>query len=305
MIIKNNFQEISPALISSRGVAKSSGFCGGLQAALVLMPAMPYTMRVANLKKSWNAIARPYGRRYRIASNTVHYGPLCPGEDKLHLLGNMAGLRALDLGCGGGHNSIALSRLGAEVTAVDFSEEQIAAARNLAAKGGFDATFMVGDIGELSALEDGSFDLVISVCAISFVKDENRVFAEAHRLLRPGGRLILSDMHPVQYILDENPKGVAFNNSYPFDPFRMRWRWEFDGDHRGAPIDVNFEHYVRSVPHYCNALIDSGFSISRILEPKPTSRTPHIGFSREILQEYPYIAKHLPITFIIGASREP
>lgn len=133
---------------------------------------MPYTGRVANLKRSCNNIARHYGRRYQISTDAVHYGPLCPGDDKLHLLGDISGLCVLDLGCGGG------------------------------------------------------------------------------------------------------------------------------------PVEAGFEHYVRSVPHYCNALIDSGFTITRILEPKPTIRSPHRGFSNEIMREYPYVARHLPITFIIEAGKE-
>ncbi len=273
---------------------------------------MPYTGCVTNLKRSWNTIAPHYARRYRISIDTVHYGPLCPGEDKLGLLGNIAGLCALDLGCGGGQNAVALANLGARVKAVDFSEAQIAAAEKLALEHGVAADFLVSDIGELPALGDGEFGLVLSVCAIAFVKDESRVFREAFRLLKHGGRFVLSDMHPLQYILDEIRGGVKFNHRYPFTPFRMRWRWEFDGDARSGvakspklsqKVEAGFEHYVRSVPRYCNALIEAGFSVTRLLEPKPTVKTPHIGFSREIMREYPYIARNLPITFIIVAKK--
>jgi 2-polyprenyl-3-methyl-5-hydroxy-6-metoxy-1,4-benzoquinol methylase len=259
---------------------------------------------VANLKKSWNTIAGHYARRYHISTDIVHYGPLCPGDDKLGILGDIAGLRILDMGCGVGQNAIALTRLGAHVTAVDFSERQIDEARALAGQCGIETDFIISDIGSIPSLKAETFDLALSVCAIAFVKDEARVFAEAFRLLRLGGRFIISDMHPLQYILDENRRGVEFNNSYPFKPIHMRWRWDFESDNKRGPVEAGFEHYVRSVPNYCNSLIAAGFSVCRILEPKPTSRTPHVGFSTEIMQEYPYIARHLPITFIIEAKKE-
>jgi ubiquinone/menaquinone biosynthesis C-methylase UbiE len=255
---------------------------------------------MVDIRKSWDKIAAQYRKRYKISTDNVHYGPLSPGEDELSLLGDISGKRVIDLGCGCGQNAIALAKMGARVTAVDLSAEQIRQAEDLAGTEGVTVEFKTGDIADLSSLPDSEFDLAISACAIAFVKDLESSFAEAFRLLKTGGVFVLSEMNPLQYIMDEIDGGVEFNNKYPFDPILLKWSWEFQNIDR-AP---RFQHYVRSISHYINSLVAAGFSVSKILEPQPTIDTPHIGFSEEILEEYPYIAGHLPITFII-VCRKP
>ncbi len=255
---------------------------------------------MVDVRKSWDRIAEPYRKRYEISTDIVHYGPLCPGEDKLHLLGEIEGESVIDLGCGGGQNAIALSRMGAKVTAVDFSHEQIRLAESLASDHNVSIDFITGQISDLSFLPDSIYDLAISACTIAFVEDIGSAFAEAFRILKPSGKFILSDMNPLQYIIDEIEGGVEFNHIYPYEPILLKWRWEFD-ELKRAP---GFQHYVRSIPRYHNALTAAGFTVSKILEPKSTLDTPHIGFSEEIMVEYKYIADHIPVTFII-VCRKP
>ena len=250
---------------------------------------------MVDIRKSWDKIAAQYRRRYKISTDIVHYGPLCPGEDKLGLLADISGKNVIDLGCGCGQNAIALAKMGAGVTAVDLSSEQIRQAGDLAIEEGILVDFKTADITDLSFLPDVDFDLAISACAIAFVENIESVFKEAFRVLKPDGLFVLSDMNPLQYIMDEVDGGVEFNNRYPFNPILMKWSWEFQNIDR-AP---RFQHYVRSISQYVNSLAAAGFSVSKILEPEPTVDTPHIGFSEEILEEYPYIAGHLPITFIV------
>jgi ubiquinone/menaquinone biosynthesis C-methylase UbiE len=254
---------------------------------------------VSKIRQSWNAIAGHYAWCYPISTKVVHYGPLCPGEDKLGLLADLAGKHVLELGCGAGQNSVALARAGAIVTAVDFSDAQIEQARAASIKNGTEITFAVADVCDLSRYRTESFDVAISACTIAFVEDIKKAFTEACRVIRPGGLFILSDMHPLQYIVDETSKGMRFNHAYPFKPFAMKWSWDFSGSEKWKAISAPFKHYVRSISDYHNALTESGFEVERILEPKPTLKTPHIGFSREIIREYKYIASHLPITFIM------
>ncbi len=254
---------------------------------------------MVDIRKSWDKIAAQYRRRYEISTDTVHYGPLCPGEDKLALLGDISGKTVIDLGCGCGQNAIALAKMGARVTAVDLSPEQIRQGEDLAAEEGISVDFKTADITDLSFLPNLRFDLAVSACAIAFVENIESVFKEVFRVLKPGGVFVLSDMNPIQYIIDEIEGGVEFNNIYPFDPILIKWTWEFQNIDR-AP---RFQHYVRSISHYVNTLVAAGFGVSKILEPRPTMETPHIGFSKEILEEYPYIAEHLPITFIIVCQK--
>jgi ubiquinone/menaquinone biosynthesis C-methylase UbiE len=261
---------------------------------------------VVNIHSSWNKIARHYVRQYDISTNIIHYGPLCPGEDKLKLLGNLSGKKVLDLGCGAGQNAIALAAKGAKVTAVDFSEIQIEQARQLASLKKADINFIVSDISKLPAIADSQFDLAISACAIAFVKNLNQAFGETYRVLKPGGKFVLSDMHPLQYILDEGDDSVSFNHPFPHQPILFKWRWDFGAKEGFAtdPLKASFQHYVRSLSTYHNALVEAGFVVEKMLEPKSTLRSPHTGFSREIWKEYKYIASHLPITYIF-VCRKP
>ncbi|UCE65098.1 MAG: class I SAM-dependent methyltransferase [Candidatus Zixiibacteriota bacterium] len=250
---------------------------------------------MVDIKKSWDKIAEHYNKRYEISCDVVHYGPLCPGEDRLRLLGDIKGKKAIDLGCGGGQNAVALAKLGADVTAVDLSTEQIIQAEGLASDHRVSICLKQADISSLSFVESQSFDIALSACSISFLERIDPAFREAYRILKPKGRFILSDMNPLQYLLDETESGVVFNNPYHQKSLPINWTWEFDELNR-AP---RFRHYVRMISDYVNSLIDTGFMVQKILEPESTLNTPHKGFSEEIMKEYPYIAKHIPITFVI------
>jgi ubiquinone/menaquinone biosynthesis C-methylase UbiE len=276
------------------------GISSGMLSDLAFQFRFRYTALVANVRKSWDRIARHYRDRYEISSEVVHYGPLCPGEDKLQLLGDIKDKNIIDLGCGGGQNSVALARKGGRVTAVDFSSEQIAQAENLAKEEGFSIDFRACDISDLSFSSGSRFDIALSACAISFAEDILTVFREVYRVLKPGGMFVLSDMNPLQYIVDEIDGGVEFNETYPYEPILLKWGWEFN-ELKNIP---RFQHYVRSIPEYANKIVESGFVVYKILEPRSTIDTPHAGFSREIMEEYPYIAKHIPITFIILCRRQ-
>jgi 2-polyprenyl-6-hydroxyphenyl methylase/3-demethylubiquinone-9 3-methyltransferase len=107
----------------------------------------------------------------------------------------LAGLRALDIGCGGGLATMPLARLGADALGVDASAEAVGAARAYAERAGLPARFEATDAESLVTRGERPFDLVIALEIVEHVADVGSFLAAAGALVRPGGLIVLSSIN--------------------------------------------------------------------------------------------------------------
>jgi 2-polyprenyl-3-methyl-5-hydroxy-6-metoxy-1,4-benzoquinol methylase len=113
-------------------------------------------------------------------------------------LGDVRGQAVLDLGCGTGRHSLWMADAGATVTAIDFSEGMLAEARR---KPGADSVrWLAHDLHQSLPFADATFDQVVSGLVLEHLRELGGIFAEARRVLKPGGRAVVSGMHPGMFL---------------------------------------------------------------------------------------------------------
>jgi len=212
-------------------------------------------------------------------------------EADAHLLGDVAGRRVLEIGCGSAPCSRWLRRAGAEPVALDVSGGMLARAAELNRSTGLAVPLLQADAGALP-LADASVDLVCSAFGgLPFVADAQAVLTEIARVLRPGGRVVASVNHPMRWPMPDSPDpdDLQVLSSY----FDRTPYVETDG----AGRTVYVEHH-RTIGDWVRAVVGAGLVLTDLLEPEWTpGRTETWG------QWSPERGALVPGTLIIMATR--
>jgi SAM-dependent methyltransferase len=176
-------------------------------------------------------------------------------ESEVGVLGDVAGLDVVELGCGTAFSSAWMARAGARVVGVDPTPAQLETARRMQAKTGvvFD---LVEAFGEDVPLPDSSFDLVLSEHGASIWADPYRWIPEAARLLRPDGRLIFLHGTPLATICYPEVGPITRELQRPyFGMHRFVWP-EGDG---AVEFQLRYGDWI-------GLLRGSGFEIEALIE---------------------------------------
>ncbi len=115
---------------------------------------------------------------------------------------NLAGLKVLCLASGGGQQAPIFAAVGAEVTLLDASPRQLAQDRFVAERDNLTIRLIEGNMADLSAFADESFDLIYNPPSTLFVPDVAPVWSECFRVLRIGGMLMTGFMNPDEFVFD-------------------------------------------------------------------------------------------------------
>ena len=242
----------------------------------------------------WIALSRAGFDVYRDLVNTPAF---------LGMLPPVAGLRVLDVGCGEGHNTRLVADHGAEVVALDISEQFIRAGADLGVPG---IDHVVGDGAELP-FGSKSFDAVTAFMSLMDVAEPERTLQEIARVLRASGFMQFSIVHPAtstperHWIYDDDGqrRAVAIGGYFYEGPVHETWTFgAAPAEIRAAVRPFEITYVRRTLSGWLNAVVAAGLTITAIDEPHASVTTA---------DAHPEVAdtRIAPYFLIVQAERRP
>ena len=226
---------------------------------------------MAGNRAHWDEWAKEYeepGRR-NWSSEQPRWGIWHVPESQVRMLpDDLAGMQAIELGCGTGYVSAWMARRGAHPTGIDNSPVQLENARRFQQEFGLDFPLMLGN-AEAVPLPDASFDFAISEYGACLWCDPYRWIPEAARLLHPGGRLHFWTNATLE-ILCAPEEGDVPAGDRLLRPYFGMHRFEWPGE--GVEFHLGHGEMIR-------LLHQSGFQVEELIEVQPpegsTTRFPY------------------------------
>lgn len=223
---------------------------------------------------------------------------------ELELLGDVRGKKILHLQCHFGQDSISLARLGAKVTALDFSEKAIATARNLNEKCGTDVSFLVSDVYEADKILAEKFDIVFtSYGVIGWLPDLDRWAKIVSHFLKPEGQFIFAEFHPFVWMYDDNFTAVSY--SY-FNTGAINEVYDGTYAQKDAPISQEYVMWNHATAEVLQSLLKHNLALTTFQE---FNWSPYPCFSSTVEFEkgkyrIPQFEDKIPLVFALTAQKK-
>ena len=177
----------------------------------------------------------------------------------------MEGVDLLGLASGGGQQGPVLAAAGASVTVFDNSPKQLARDEEVATREGLALRTVLGDMRDLSAFGDETFDVVFNPVSNVFCPDLAPVWRECFRVLRPGGVLMCGFMNPDVYIFDgyalDERKELVIAHSVPFSTLELSDSERDRTYGPGGPIE-----YSHTMTEQIGGQLAAGFLLTHFAE---------------------------------------
>jgi SAM-dependent methyltransferase len=228
---------------------------GGISTRLVSPPADTADPRRPN---DYDSFAEAYAASNESNLLNAYY----ERPAMLALAGDVAGRRILDAGCGAGPLFAALRDRGAIVTGIDKSAGMLELARR---RLGDDADLQVAELGSPLPFADDTFDDVTASLVLHYLEDWSQALAELRRVLKPGGRLIVSVDHPFVTTMEHRQAG---RDPDYFATYNYIDEWTVGGQ------TALFSFWARPLHAMTDAFTAAGFRIAVISEPGVAPDTP-------------------------------
>ena len=222
---------------------------------------------------------------------------------ELDLLGDVNGKKILHLQCHFGQDSLSLALMGAKVTGVDLSDRAIAKAQELNIQLQLDAQFICCDIYDLPNHLNDTFDIVFtSYGTIGWLPDLNKWSAVISQFLKPDGKFVMAEFHPVVWMFDTNFKEV-FYSYFNIKPIIENETGTYADQY--SEIESQTITWNHPTSEVLNALINAGLEINAFNE---FDYSPYNCFNEtEEFETGKYRIKHLgnkiPMIFSILATK--
>ncbi|BDD08485.1 type 12 methyltransferase [Fulvitalea axinellae] len=222
---------------------------------------------------------------------------------ELDLLGDLKGKKVLHLQCHFGQDTLSMARRGAKVTGVDLSDVAIAKARALASELDLDAKFVCCDVFDLENHLQGDFDIVFtSYGTIGWLPELKTWGNLIAKYLKPGGRFVMAEFHPVVWMFDDYFKEVTYPYFNVAPIVETSTETYTDGDEGMG--ETTFHVWNHALSDVMGALLSKGLSINEFLE---FDYSPYDCFKNTVKTENGYQIKgfegKLPMVYALVAEK--